>query len=179
MYFHKIIQATLTCLLLASTSATFAQSISFDGLRVTLLNSRWSSEEAFSKFFVTLKLENTTTEGTSQALAVAAVLDGNNSYIGRPPKATLSEAIGAICLPVRVTGLRYGENADDWLVLRPGGSTAVTIEMVGLGRIAPPFHFNAELKLYKFDNRAHQVVPIYFGPLGEGPKAPRIYPELR
>ena len=177
-----------------------AQFVSFEGLRVVFLGATWAGGDGgqnlrnIPSFVVRLRLENITTESSNpHQIAVAAVKVApqinafERGYMsiaaGVPssvPKAEVTDAMGGGWVPTATSGLLYGENPNDWVILRPGGSTPVTIRFAKRNDYAPPFYFTAELKLFKFDGRNHQVVPVQFGPIEAEPQAPQpIYPGQR
>lgn len=167
-------------------SSLCAQQMSSAGLRVTLVSSHWSGNGDRGTFDVQLRLQNITNESPNPRLLAVAisklraqlgVVDiMKRSQFGMPipdsiPKAYLADAFGATWTPVQATGLPYGENTNDWITLRPGGSTPASIRFDTTERYSPPFNFNAELKLYEFDQRPHRTIPIHFGPIEESQPA--------
>lgn len=174
-FFRHLLLGTVFVACCVVGSVALAQQLSFDGLQVSVVNYRWSD-----RFYITLALRNVTEEsGAPREIAVAAVKKGwTLGSSGREPVSEVTDGTGHFWFYPDVTGLSFGENADDWLRLRPGGSVPVTFSFyAGQGsRVGPPFHFTTELKLYKYDNRPAQRVPVYFGPLGSAPSS-SIYPQ--
>ena len=173
MKFHK---AILAAVLMAAGMTAVGQQQTFDGLKVSVISWRWSSG---AKLFIELRLENITSEsGRAQQIAVAYQPHSDRPCDDTGPVASMTDGAGNNWWSVTVSGLSCGSNADNWLNIRPGGSVPITYMFKGnqLHGVAPPFHLTAELKLFKFDNKKHQRVPISLGPMGAGPEQVPLYP---
>lgn len=181
--------------ILLSMPTLYAQQVSIAGLRVTNVSSRWSGNGERGTFNIQLQIANITNEsGAPHSIAVAisrapaqqGIADimrraqlgmSTPDYI---PKAYIVDALGAAWSPVQTSGLPYGENASDWITIPPGGSTPAGIRFDTTERFAPPFEFNAELKVFNFDQRPHRTVPIHFGSIDEDrPRKEGLYPQSR
>ncbi|MES2688563.1 MAG: hypothetical protein V4706_17210 [Pseudomonadota bacterium] len=152
---------------LLQTSA-FAQRHTFDNLAVSVYDWRASG----SRFQITLSLQNISDQrGRPQEIAIASWPEA--------PVAADSSGIQWLW-EQRGATLPTGKNADDWVILRPGGSIPVTymFERFLSSDHEPPFTFNHRFKLYNMDQRTPQIVPVFFGPLGQ-PRIYRKYPEPR
>jgi hypothetical protein len=145
-----------------------AQVQTFGSLSVGLVDWRASG----GQFEITLRLENISIQsGRPHEIAVSANFT---------PQVSDFTDVGWYFDGGNSMGLPLGRNADDWVVLRPGGSIPVVYRFrKNYNYHEPPIKFNARFRLYVFDNRTPQVIPVYLGPLGEPRRPPDLYPTPR
>jgi hypothetical protein len=180
-YFINLL--VLAIVLFGFPTTSQAQSQDFDGLRISVHSIRAGQTGGFSEpISATLRLENATgRNGVPHQIAVAAV-SGRGGWCGdREVSASLREGNGQQTDRSCISGLSFGKDEDDWLIIRPGGSVPVTIEfsLPQYNPVAPPFFITAELKLYHFDGRSAQKVPVFLGPIGTAPPRKQLYPQTR
>ena len=141
----------------------------FNGLRVTPFN----LEVASGQIRVVLKFENVTAErGSAQIVAFAAKASGSDGMADFwkmfPPQAVaqLTDNSGNTYSLGGTTGLRFARDANDWILLNPGGSVPITYSFLsGNQSNRASFNFSAELRLVWFDESGEKHLgsfQIYF-----------------
>lgn len=155
-------------LLLLTGDGAIAQRMTFQSLAISVYDWRAAGDT----FQITLTLTNISDASSlPHEIGVASVPD---SPVAQDfTNQTWYFQGGGAVLPT-------GRNADEWVVLRPGGSIPVTYRFRSYGsRHEPPFTFSHRLKLYNMDQRPPQVLPVFFGPLGQQRPQTPLYPSPR
>jgi len=136
---------------------------SFSGLRVTPFNVEVGGLGGM-EVRVVLKLENVTAErGSAQEVAVAAAGGGPSALTSQTARASLSSGTGDFYVVTETLGLPFGKNADDWLIIKPGGSVPVSFGFMKTdANIRGPFNFSAELVVFRFDKQKKESFQVYF-----------------
>lgn len=148
-----LIQIFLAFLAIGIGGSVNAQSTtsSFAGLRTSLFTYSYNGSE----LLVTLRVENTS--DSDVAIAAYPANRPLNSPVVQFHARRVRSGFGWI----RISGLSFGESADEWTIIRPGGSVPVTYSGgCGYCDLEFPVQVTTEFKLYKFDNRSPQRVPV-------------------